>query len=341
MNMETRDFRVIFFYEFKLGRSAAEAARNICKAFGEGSVNERTIRRWFAKFSTGDTDLENQPRGRPPTVIENDDLKHTVEGNPYQTVRELSAQLSASAPTVSRHLKCIGKVKKLDTWVPHDLTERQQLKRLETCVSLLARQKTDPFLERIITCDEKWIAYDNQRRSGQWLDIDESPGQMPKPNLHPKKLMVTVWWSMAGIIHYSFLPRGETITSTTYCNEIGQMHEKLLKKQPGLVNRKGPILLHDNARPHVSKLTVHKLKELGYEVLPHPPYSPDLSPTDYHLFRNLDNFLRGKIFANDDEIKSAFSDFVSLQSSEFFKSGIKKLVSRWEKCVEKEGKYFE
>ena len=137
--------------------------------------------------------------------------------------------------------------------------------------------------------------------------------------------MVTVWWSMAGIIHYSFLPRGETITSTTYCNEIDQIHTKLLKKQPGLVNRKGPKLLHDNARPHVSKHTVQKLKELGYEVLPHPPYSPDFSPTDYHLFRNLNNFVKGKLFENDDQVKSAFSDFVSLQSSEFFSSGIKKV----------------
>ncbi|UYV80338.1 hypothetical protein LAZ67_18002516 [Cordylochernes scorpioides] len=55
--------------------------------------------------------------------------------------------------------------------------------------------------------------------------------------------------------------------------------------------RKGPIHLHVNARPHVSMITRQKLNELGYETLDHPPYSPDLSPTDYHFFKHLANFL--------------------------------------------------
>lgn len=339
--METRDFRIIFFYEYKLGHSAAQSARNINHAFGEGSANERTIRRWFSKFSSGDTILENQPRGRPHSSVEDEDLKKAVEEDPHKTVRELASELGTSHMTVSRHLKTIEKVKKLDSWVPHELNERQQLKRQETCVSLLARQRNEPFLGRVITCDEKWIMYDNRRRSGQWLDADQPPGQMPKQNLHPKKLMVTVWWSMAGVIHYSFLPKGKTIDSTLYCQEIEQMHQNLIKQQPALVNRKGPILLHDNARPHVSIQTVNKLKELGYEVLPHPPYSPDLSPTDYHFFRSLDNFLRGKFFTDDLDIKNAFSEFLSTRDTNFFKSGIENLVSRWQKCIENDGKYFE
>ncbi|KAF2351785.1 EGF-like domain [Trinorchestia longiramus] len=74
------------------------------------------------------------------------------------------------------------------------------------------------------------------------------------------------------------------------------MHARLSEKRPALVNRRGPILLHDNVRPHVARMTVQKLTELGYETLPHPPYSPDLSPTDYHLFKHLSAFLDGKTF---------------------------------------------
>ncbi|EYC34339.1 hypothetical protein Y032_0001g368 [Ancylostoma ceylanicum] len=60
-----RDFRVIMLYEFKLSHSAAEAARNIALAFGTDSPSERTVRRWFAKFSSGDFDLEDEPdRGK-------------------------------------------------------------------------------------------------------------------------------------------------------------------------------------------------------------------------------------------------------------------------------------
>ncbi|XP_076315776.1 histone-lysine N-methyltransferase SETMAR-like [Tachypleus tridentatus] len=56
-----------------------------------------------------------------------------------------------------------------------------------------------------------------------------------------------------------------------------------------LINRRGPIFLHDNARSHLAHKTLQKLKELGYETLPHLPYSPDLSSPDYHVFKHLDN----------------------------------------------------
>lgn len=65
---------------------------------------------------------------------------------------------------------------------------------------------------------------------------------------------------------------------------------------PALVNRKGPILPHDNARPYVAHSTMQKLNETGYETPPHAPYSSDLSPTDYHFFKHLYNFLKEKCF---------------------------------------------
>ena len=80
--------------------------------------------------------------------------------------------------------------------------------------------------------------------------------------------------------------------------------------QPAVVNRKGPVLLRDSAQPHTEQSTLHKLNDLGYEVLPHPPYSPDLSPTHYHFFKHLDNFLQGKCFHNQQEAEIAFQEFV-------------------------------
>uniref|UniRef100_A0A1I7XT86 Histone-lysine N-methyltransferase SETMAR n=1 Tax=Heterorhabditis bacteriophora TaxID=37862 RepID=A0A1I7XT86_HETBA len=54
-------------------------------------------------------------------------------------------------------------------------------------------------------------------------------------------------------------------------------------QQRTLVNRKGPVLFHDSARPHVSQTTLQKWNDLAYETLPYPAYSPDLSSTDYHF----------------------------------------------------------
>ena len=74
---------------------------------------------------------------------------------------------------------------------------------------------------------------------------------------------------------------------------------------------------------------LHKLNELGYKVLPHPPYSPDLSPTDYHVFKHLDNFLQGKCFQNQQEVENSFQEFVKSQSMNFYAIGINKLISHW------------
>ena len=102
----------------------------------------------------------------------------------------------------------------------------------------------------------------------------------PKPNLHQERVMVTVWWSVAHLIHYSFLNPGKTIISENYAQQINEMHKKLQLLQLALVNRKGPILL-DSARLYITQPTLQKLNKLGYKVLPHPSYSSDLSPTDY------------------------------------------------------------
>ena len=148
---------------------------------------------------------------------------------------------------------------------------------------LFQQNINNPFLDRIVTCDEKWILYDNLRRSGQWLDCDEPPKHFPKPKFHQQKILATVWWCAIGVIHYSFLDANQSITAEAYRNQLKEMRARLQKVRPALVNRCGRIIVKDNARLHIARKTLQKLTDLGYETLPHPSYSPDLSPTDYHF----------------------------------------------------------
>ena len=111
--------------------------------------------------------------------------------------------------------------------------------------------------------------------------------------------MVTV-----SLIHYSFLNSSEIITSEKYTQQINEMHQKLQCLRLAFVNKKGPILLHDKAQLHVAQPTLQKLNELGYKVLPHLPYLLGLSPTNYHFFKHLDNFL------NQQKAENAFREFV-------------------------------
>ena len=98
-------------------------------------------------------------------------------------------------------------------------------------------------------------------------------------------------------------------------------------------------LLHDNAKPHTSKITRQKLEEFGWEVLPHPPYSPDLAPSDYHLFRSLRNHLVKKQFDDQAQLKSDLENFFSSLSRKFFEDGILDLPNRWEYVIDNNGIY--
>ncbi|XP_029645333.1 histone-lysine N-methyltransferase SETMAR-like [Octopus sinensis] len=87
-----------------------------------------------------------------------------VGRNPRKSVREMSQALSVGVATVSRSLQKIGTVKKLDKLVPHELNENQKVRHLEVCSMFYLRNTNDPFLDRIVTCDEKWTLYDSCKR---------------------------------------------------------------------------------------------------------------------------------------------------------------------------------
>ena len=105
------------------------------------------------------------------------------------------------------------------------------------------------------------------------------------------------------------------------------------------VKRKG-LVLHNNAWPHVAQARLQKLNELGCEVLSHLPYSPDFLKTNYLFFKHLDNFLQEKCFHNQEEAENASQGFVESQSIDFYATGINKLISHWQKCVDCNGSYF-
>ena len=76
----------------------------------------------------------------------------------------------------------------------------------------------------------------------------------------------------------------------------------------------GVLLLHDNT----AQLTINTILQLNWEVLEHPAYSPDLAPSDFHLFGPLRNALRGRRFAAADEVKEAVHDWLHSQPQTFF-----------------------
>ncbi|EZA51417.1 Histone-lysine N-methyltransferase SETMAR [Ooceraea biroi] len=103
---------------------------------------------------------------------------------------------------------------------------------------------------------------------------------------------------------------------------------------------KGVVFRQDNARPHVSLTTRQKLLEFGWDVPPHPPYSPDIAPSDFHLFRSLQNSLSGKNFNSLIDIKNHLEEFFAEKPKKFWENGIFQLRERWTKVVKQNGAYI-
>jgi histone-lysine N-methyltransferase SETMAR len=164
-------------------------------------------------------------------------------------------------------------------------------------------RRDGPFLKRLVTCDEKWIFYDIVIRKRQWCRPGEAPKPTPKKNLHSKKLIMCMVGYGRDL--YELLRPNKTINSEVYCQQLDRVNECLKEKRPHLVKRKGVVFHQDNARPHVSKMTQQKIKELNWEISDHPPYSPNLAPSDYHSFRSLQNHLNNRKFERFEEVNDA------------------------------------
>ncbi|GFU12077.1 histone-lysine N-methyltransferase SETMAR [Trichonephila clavipes] len=116
--------------------------------------------------------------------------------------------------------------------------------------------------------------------------------------------MVTVWQSSAGLIHHSFIKSGEKVTWAKYCNKIDEMHITTLIKS-----------------------CTHWATKL------YRPSTPFIRPLTYELslFKHLDNFLQVNCFRNLKNAETAFNKFVAFRAAEFYDTGIKKLVTYWQK----------
>ncbi|UYV84656.1 hypothetical protein LAZ67_X003000 [Cordylochernes scorpioides] len=127
------------------------------------------------------------------------------------------------------------------------------------------------------------------------------------------------------------LERNATVNKNLYIAQLHRVNEAIQQKKPD--RQVQIILLHDNARPHVAQVVKAALQELEWEVLQHPPYSPDLAPTEYHLFRSMSNHMRITTFDDEEDLKTWLNNFFDIRPRDIWWNGINKLVERWEEVV--------
>lgn len=334
--------RGILLHYFIQKKSAAEAHRILVETYGDNALSDTTCRDWFRRFKNNDFDLEDKERSGAPKKFEDEKLEELLDQDRRQTLAELGKTLQVDESTVSKRLKALGMIQKQGHWVPYELKPRDVERRFLTCELLLQRQKRKGFLHRIVTGDEKWIHYDNPKRRRSWGKPGHASTSSAKPNIHGSKLLLCIWWDQQGVIYYELLKPNETITGERYRLQLMRLSRALTEKRPLYEQRHDKlILLHDNARPHVAKPVKTYLETLQWEVLPHPPYSPDIAPSDFHLFRSMAHGLADQRFHSYEEAKEWIDSWIASKDMSFFRRGIQILPERWEKVVASDGQYFE
>jgi len=144
--------------------------------------------------------------------------------------------------------------------------------------------------------------------------------------------MASVFWDAEGILFIDYLEKGKTITMEYYSYLLTRLDEKIREKRPDLQKKK-IIFNQDNA--------MGKLRDLHYELLEHPPYFPNLAPSDLYLFPKLKLFLAGQRFPSNQEAIASVERYFADLTKNHYRDGIMALEHRWNKCISLERDYVE
>ena len=141
----------------------------------------------------------------------------------------------------------------------------------------------------------------------QWLTPPKKFKVVPSAG----KVMATIFWNTKGILLIDYLDKGQTITGEYYASLLRQLRIKIKSKHCGKLS-KGVLLLQHNAPVHNAHVATTTARECGYEIIPHPPYSPDLAPCDFYLFPNFKSDLAGRRHMSNSAVIEAVNAYFIL-----------------------------
>lgn len=348
--MERNEYRVIIKYFVMKGKGAKEIFDDMSETLGKECPSYTTVKFWAAEFKRGRKSVSDDPRSGQPKLVTTqttvDAVHDLVMDDRRVTIRHIATTLSIATTTVHKILHDELNMSKLSArWVPRMLTPTHKRMRRDISAENLELMQADreEFIGRVVTQDETWVHHfdpETKVQSKQW----KRPGSPPPPKFKKitsaKKIMASVFWDKDGVIMIDYLERGHTITGKYYAQELQRLREALVRKRRGKL-RSGVLLLQDNAPSHTSHVAMAAARQCGFELLNHPPYSPDLAPSDFYLFPKLKSVLRGRVYDTDSDVIDAVNEFLTGQDSSFYYDGIAKLEERWEKCVRARGDYIE
>ena len=277
-----------------------------------------------------------------PSKIDATILRALKKG-PNASTHQLAQMVHASQTTVYNHLtNNLGYKYTSLRCVPHLLGNDDKLKRVSDSRALLKVLQSNEKnkWKFLYTGDESWFLYDNQIKK-IWLPHDSEPPTNVKQDIMTKKIMICIFWNPNGIIVIDGMERGMSMNSEAFIDKIlipiTESHEFAVAKK-----QKKTITLHmDNSRVHRSTMVNNFMMDNKLKNAPHPPYSPDLAPSDFYLFGYLKHKMIGLEFSSVDELKQYIIHEFSLIPKEKLIEVFQEWERRLRSCISNHGDYIE
>ena len=348
---KTHEIRAYIKGRVSLKVSASHIFNELCQIHGASAVSKRSVYRWHKKFKTGKTDLKDAPRpGQPKIAVTKANVaavETLINQDARLTVKEIAHSLGISSGSVHKILTKELKLRKVCArWVPHLLTKEQKASRVKMAKTLLKKYKNcdKRRIIELITGDETWMYYfEPQRRvnNKQWLRKDQDRPVIAKRTKSAGKVLYAIFFNSEGPVVQIPVPKGRTVTGKFYKNNVLSEVKKHYEKRRPATGIRGLCLIHDNAAAHKCSLVQDFLEREKVVQLPHPPYSPDLSPCDFFLFPLLKKTLSGRRYDSRSALGSAIFQCLQGVPRKAYFSAFTDWISRLEKCISVNGEYFE
>ena len=339
------------FMRLQLGEDAKQIAADLKKVAGIKAAAYSTIQRWRQEFKTGkkgnNSDKPKQPLKRASNERNVAAVAKLVKEDPHVCIREISARLSLSYGTVHRIIHNDLHLRKLAAkWVPHKLTEEQKKQRVHAARDLLNRFEPNgpKRLTDVVTGDETWVPFfgiASKRRNKVWLGQNDQRHQICRKGFQSRKRLFTVFFNYQGSVAVDILPANTTVTGSYYAETVLPKVAQEISSQRPNSGTQNVLLLHDNASPHKTRAITRFLEENKIQVLPHPPYSPDLAPCDFWLFPLLKDRLAEKKFHRIQDLAKAVKSVLNAIPKEDYRKAFSDWLRRLQRCIDVRGEYFE
>ncbi len=198
------------------------------------------------------------------------------------------------------------------------------------------------MLDRIITMEETLVSYftpEIKRMSKEWT-LKGKPGPLKaKVQASRSKQMVFAFFDSRGLIYTHIASWSATINTPYVVDVLGKFWRSLRLKRPELLSQQW-FFHWDNAPVHTATLVSDWFDAHGVQRLKHPPYSPDLAPADFSLFRKVKEGLGGQSL-DQDTIKNAWEGVTRSISAVDFAAAVRSCLERCKKCVSLGGEFVE